>query len=80
MEKNTAIWSSMVAVLACYGLFFSSGALAETAEKDSRNTKKITVNCNNKNPSVQKAINKIKPGQPGIIYIKGFCEAVIKSV
>jgi hypothetical protein len=35
--------------------------------------KKITVKCDNSGASIKDAIKEIRPGQKGVIYIKGFC-------
>jgi hypothetical protein len=64
MEKLLSPHNLLLAVLSCCFILTSTTVAAKT----------ITVNCNNSGASIKNAIDKIKPGQKGVIKIKGFCK------
>jgi hypothetical protein len=68
MKKLLTPHNLLLTVLSCFFLLPSTALAAKIKAANP-----ITVNCNSSDASIQNAIDEIKPGQKGVIYIQGFC-------
>ncbi len=88
MQRETVTKSCFI-LLAAWALMVSNPVYAESSEEQTarqrtaaktagKKDRDIVVNCNRSGASIQKAINKVKPGKKQTIYVRGFCNERVR--
>jgi len=75
-KSKMSIGALLLPAVFCY-TFLTNIAVAGDDDREHRIK---TVNCNNPNASVQKAINKFSNGKEGTIFIVGYCDESVSIV
>jgi hypothetical protein len=76
MKHFKSIARTVVIGTGCTLLLMTNPVAAQSADRDMAEKKdnSVVVKCYRNGASIQKAINKVKPGKTATIYIKGSCD------